>query len=299
MAEAAIQQISPADIEAVRQAARAHSLDRYLSALLAPRSIRIELIALAAFAGEIERVPLVVSEPALGEIRIKWWSDWLDDLDVGTRTGNPVADVFGEVVRRRAISRTLIGEAIDARAQELYAGPFATEADYEDFLGRTEGSLFRVAGEITRAAGAANGGNPFDAALSGKAALRDFGIAYGGARQLMRLPMLVARGRWPLASQGDGAEEVDARLVGEPGTRKRANARRTEAVLAARSALAGARTKAGSLSPEITLACLPAALVAPYLDALERQGDWLTSVADITPLARIWRLWLAHMSRRL
>ncbi|MBU1210622.1 MAG: squalene/phytoene synthase family protein [Alphaproteobacteria bacterium] len=299
MAEALTTEITPADIEAVRQVARVHSLDRYLSALLAPRAIRTDLIALAAFAGEIERVPLVVSEPALGEIRLKWWADWLNDLEAGTRTGNPVADVFGWVVRRRAVSPTLIGEAIEARAQELYAGPFANEGEYRDFLCRTEGSLFRVAGEIARTLRTTVGGDRFDDGPSGEAALMEFGIAYGGARQLLRLPMFVARGRWPLASRGDGVGVVDARFVDDPDMRKRADARRAEAVLAARTALAGARSKAISLSPEIRVGGLPAALVAPYLVALERQGDWLTSVADIAPLARIWRLWLAHMSRRL
>ena len=46
--------------EAVRAAARSLDRDRYLAALLSPRSARSDLIALAAFMGEVARIPLTV-----------------------------------------------------------------------------------------------------------------------------------------------------------------------------------------------------------------------------------------------
>ena len=58
-----------AEVDAVRNAARSHAPDFYLSALLAPRSVRSDLVTLAAYLGEIARVPLTASEPALGAIR--------------------------------------------------------------------------------------------------------------------------------------------------------------------------------------------------------------------------------------
>lgn len=290
-----ISEIAAADFEAVRQTARAHSLDRYLAALLAPRAIRTDLMALAAFAGEIERVPLMVSDAALGEIRLKWWTGWLEDLDVGSRTGNPVADVFGEVVRRRGLSRALIGEAIDARAQELYAAPFASEAEYEVFLIRGEGGLFQLAGEICRTDAPA-GPAEVNERSSASVALGQFGSAYGGARQLLRLPLLAARGRWPLSSEGDA---VDAMQLADPVVRANATRLRDNAVAATRTALVEARAMAGTMSRETIVAGLPAALVAPYLDVLARQGDWFTSAADISPLNRVWQLWRAKWTRSL
>ena len=77
--------------EAVRAAARELDYDRYLAALLAPRRARDDLMALAAFHGEIARIPLTVREPAIGDIRLQWWRDALR-TPAGTATGNPVAD---------------------------------------------------------------------------------------------------------------------------------------------------------------------------------------------------------------
>jgi hypothetical protein len=53
--------------DAVAAAARLGEFDRYLAALLAPPSARADLLALAAFASEVARVPFIVTgEPAIG-----------------------------------------------------------------------------------------------------------------------------------------------------------------------------------------------------------------------------------------
>ena len=58
--------------------ARSGEPDRYLAALLAPPAARADLLALAAFASELARVPsLVTREPTMGEIRLQWWRDAL------------------------------------------------------------------------------------------------------------------------------------------------------------------------------------------------------------------------------
>lgn len=58
-------------LQHVRDTARTYAPDRYLAALLAPKSYRDDLIILAAFLGEMERIPKIVREPALGEIRLQ------------------------------------------------------------------------------------------------------------------------------------------------------------------------------------------------------------------------------------
>ena len=61
------------------RAARELDYDRYLAALLAPRAARDGLMALAAFHGEIARIPRTVREPGVGDIRLQWWRDALRD----------------------------------------------------------------------------------------------------------------------------------------------------------------------------------------------------------------------------
>ena len=89
--------------EVVRIAARAFERDRYLAALLAPRTLRDDLIAIAAFAGEIGRIPTMVSEPMIGRIRLQWWRDVIDAGD--RATGNPVADALNTSTARHTLPR--------------------------------------------------------------------------------------------------------------------------------------------------------------------------------------------------
>lgn len=289
--------ISDSQFEAVRRIAREHSKDRYLAALLAPRAVRGELIALAAFAGEIERIGLLVSEPALGEIRLRWWLDWTESLGGEAQSGNPVADVFGEVAVRCGLSHELITGVLDARGQELYGAPFETEHDYEGFLIRTEGALFELAAAIAAAPrGDVPGETGKGSAAGREDVLASFAKSYGGVRQLLRLPLLVRRGRWGLPA---GNKNFDVAGLGEASMRARADELRFSAIDRVKQSLQAARGLSGGMQAETMLACLPAALVAPYLRALEEQCDWLLAEAEISPLSRVWHLWRSHLSGRV
>ena len=69
----------------VADIARAGEPDRYLAALLAPAPQREALLAMAAFATELARIPRrAVREPFMGEVRLQWWRDALS----GERPGN-------------------------------------------------------------------------------------------------------------------------------------------------------------------------------------------------------------------
>ena len=72
---------TPENIQTGFETVRAHNPDRYLTALMAPRRVRGSLMALYAFNAELARIPALVSEPALGEIRLQWWRDAVDHMD--------------------------------------------------------------------------------------------------------------------------------------------------------------------------------------------------------------------------
>jgi 15-cis-phytoene synthase len=280
-------EVSREDLLAVQESARAHGFDRYLAALLAPAGERQDLVALAAFAGEIERVPLIVSEAALGEIRLRWWLDWIDGLDGAGRTGNPIADVLQNVIVRRGLSRDLLRGIVDARAQLLYGQPFQDGKAFEVFTEATEGALFALATEVVETT-TGEAGRSAEASAYGK--------VYGSARLLLQLPFFVAQGRWPLPS---GPEGLNAQGLGEREVRERADVLRSETICQTRASLEEARHSFGRLSGAVRAGGLPAALVEPYLRALERQGDWLCACADISPLARVWKLWRASRTGRV
>jgi 15-cis-phytoene synthase len=278
---------SSADV--VRLAARAHERDRYLSALLAPRAARDDLIALAAFAGEIARIPAMVREPMAGEIRLQWWRDALEALERGEKSGHPVADAVGAARLRHRLPNSLLHGIIDAHTIGLYEEPLADDRALWSFLANTEGAMFALG---LRVLGRGGNGWPSVADAAGR--------AYGLARALMELPALLAQGRTLLPAsrlQAAGLSPADLEAGIAPDRLRPVVQGLAEE---ARSQLAKARDGWRRLTGAERAALLPLALVEPYLRALERPGlNLLREPAEILPLRRVWRLWWARRSGSL
>ncbi len=279
------------DAAAVAAAAREGEPDRYLAALLAPSQVRAGLLALAAFAAEIARVPFVAaSEPAIGEIRLQWWRDALEPNGSTGRTGSPVADALRCAVERHALPRALLGDMVEARSFELAGGFVADEASLRDYLWKSEGAPFALAVRIIA---------PSVTSDTGRAATA-CGHAYGLARLLLGLPRALSLGRMPLPQSRLDAAGVrpEELLAGEAS----AAIARLLADLRAevRSGLVTSRQHVASLPRAIRTAFLPLALVEPYLRALERPGrDLLRGAAEIVPLTRVYRIIRAHWLGRI
>ncbi|MGE0409531.1 MAG: squalene/phytoene synthase family protein [Amphiplicatus sp.] len=121
--------------------------DRWLSARYARPPARRKLIAFYALHLEIERAPAMVSEAALGEIRLQWWREAIDEL----RKGGPSrAHPVVELARRERIldeaSHRLFETAIDARARLLYDEAFHDVDEIERWLRAAEAYLGVAAG---------------------------------------------------------------------------------------------------------------------------------------------------------
>jgi 15-cis-phytoene synthase len=278
------------DAAAVAEAARAGEPDRYLAALLAPPAEREALLALAAFAAELARIPwLAVREPLMGQIRLQWWRDALA-LPEGERAGHGVADAVRQAARRYGLAPSLLDAPIDARALELGGGPFADDRELGDVLWGTEGALFALAARVLGHAPGAG----LDAACSAA------GRAYGLARLLFSLPHSLAHGRMPLpqtamANAGVSAHELLAGNAGAAVGRLLDGCR-----LQIRHSLVSARRLVAQLPRRTRIAFLPLALVAPYVRAQERAGRHsLHEEPSIAPLTRVWRIAAAHVLGRL
>jgi phytoene synthase len=281
----------PAAADAVAACARAGEPDRYLAALLAPTHARTGLLALAAFASEVARVPFIVSgEPAIGEIRLQWWRDALQPSQDLVRTGNPIADALRAAVERHALARGLLLDVIEARSFDLAGEAMADDAALHAYLWKSEGALFALAGRIL----APGSGADIDTAAATSA------HAYGVARLLLGLARALSRGRLPLPQTRLDAAGVSRQqlLAGEGGCN-------VAALLAdlrdeARSSLVTSRQHVANLPRATRAAFLPLALVASYLRTLQRPGrDLLRGPAEIAPLTRVVRIALAHWLGRI
>jgi phytoene synthase len=98
--------------------------DRYLTALFAPADRRHALFALYAFNYEVAKVSTAVSEPALGQIRLLWWRETIEEIYDGTPRKHQITEPLAAAIQRHELPRDLFGRLVDAREADLAeAGP--------------------------------------------------------------------------------------------------------------------------------------------------------------------------------
>ncbi len=272
--------------------ARAGEPDRYLAALLAPPPQREALLALAAFAAELARIPRrAVREPFMGEVRLQWWRTALGlDDGGGDSGGHAVAVAMRAAVRSHDLPGATLNDMIDAHVHELRPAPFQDDAAVNDFLDKTEGALFALACRVTGVGG-----------QSGvEAACTAAGRAYGLARLILRLPRSLALGRVPLAQTQVAAAGLSAHeLLAGTGGGTEAEALLRACFAQIQGHLAEVRRLVRGLPRRERIAFLPLALVPPYVRLLERQGgEALREEAQIVPLTRVWTMAAARILGR-
>jgi phytoene synthase len=266
--------------DTVRRIARSGDPDRTLAALFAPREARDDLFALYAFNVELARVPERVSEPDLGAIRLQWWREAIERAGTRGATGHPVADAFGDAMRRRALSSERIAALIDAREFDVATRIMPDWSALEAYLRDTAGALFMLAGEILGAR---------DEALA--KATASAGMAYGLTGLMRALPVHATQGRVYLPADALRRHGTSPERVFAGDTSEGLLGLLAELRGKAREALAEASQQVGLLDVPGRAAFLPLRLVDPYLAALEKKGrDPLREIADINPLYRLWRM---------
>jgi phytoene synthase len=139
--------------------------DRWISSrFIADAQARADVIALYAFDHELARAPKVSSNPLIGEIRLTWWREALDEIfESKPVRRHPTVEALAEAIRRHGLSRDALEALIEARYRELDPEPL-TEADALEWVRGTGGGVAVIAAglldpkgeaEEARAAGAA------------------------------------------------------------------------------------------------------------------------------------------------
>jgi phytoene synthase len=273
----------------VRQVARSLAFDRYLSALLAPRAVREDLVALAAYLGELARIPLTVVDPQIAEIRLEWWRGAAEGFASGADTGNPIADAMARAARRHDLPVDLLLLPIEGRSRELYEDGLPDRSALGTYFDETEGAAFRLALRVLGA----------NAAGEYEPLCRMAASAQGCTELALSLPRFLVRSRLPFPAEEAAIMGDPRQLAQDPA---RAAARHIASRLGdeARRSLAAFRTAESSLTPIALPAFLPLALIEPYLRAIESpRHDALTGLAEISPLTRVFRLWRARWRSRI
>ena len=269
-------------------AVRAGDNDRYLCAILAPEPPREALLALYAFNIEIAKTRESVSEPMVGEIRLQWWREAIDELYAGRVRQHAVVGPLAQAVEAFAIPRRPLDALIDARAADLDDTPPRDLAALEAYGDATSGELTRLALHICGGAGAA-----------AETAARHVGTAWALVGLMRSVPHHARARRQYLPADLVKSEGVDpADLFELRGGEKIASVVRQVAD-AARRHLEDARTAAPSIPRGCLPAMLPATLADAYLRALDRAryDVFERPVALSQPYRQIRLLWAGMRGR--
>ncbi len=269
---------------------RRYDRDRFLTALFAPGEHREAIFTLYAFNHEVAKTREVVSEAALGRIRLQWWRESIAAIYAGeSRRRHEVVEPLAAAVRRYALPRETFERMIDARESDLENGPPDSLAALERYVDATAGSVVSLALRVLGGAGE-----------EAAAAAHAVGIAYGLAGLLRAVPFHARAKRLYLPSDLSAAAglrpERDLFELRSSPELCRVVAQLAEFATAHLSAVEGA---AAALPPTALPALLPAALARADLARLKRAGyDPFARAVRIPDPWRGWRLTWAAWRRR-
>jgi len=160
--------------------------DRWLaSRFIADTRTRADVIALYAFNNELARIAESVHEPLMGEIRLTWWREAVEEIFAGgAMRHHPVVEALAGAVRRRGLARAPLDAMIEARFADLEPEILAEEAALDGYLDGTAGAVMALGAAITAATADAEALRPVARAwgLAGLLRLRQAGVARLPAR---------------------------------------------------------------------------------------------------------------------
>lgn len=255
--------------------------DSWLASLFAPPDRRKHLHAIRAFVVEIAEAREKVTQPLLGEMRLRWWADTIEQASGAN--AHPVADALADTISQNRLEPNEFLAFLDARVADFYDDRTVSVAALLDYCGKADALPLRW---CALCLGGALGSDA-------SAALEDAGLALGITRVLWDLPRQGgARALLPadlLDRHGVPAEDVEA---GRDSRQLRAALAELRAL--AREKLDSARSGARKLNTAARGALLFAAAAPLYLDRMERP-DYQPFQPLPAPSAwrRQWRLWRA------
>jgi phytoene synthase len=114
------------DLEDLDARVRRNDPERWLaSRFIADARARADVIALYAFDDELSRIPQVTTEPLMGEVRLTWWREALDEIFEGRPVRrHPVALALAGVIGRHKLPR----ETLDAMLEPRFDDPASRQA---------------------------------------------------------------------------------------------------------------------------------------------------------------------------
>ncbi len=186
------------DLEDIDAIVKRTDTDRWLaSRFIADPAARADVLALYAFNQELVRVAFAVSDPLMGEIRLTWWREAMDEIALGRP---PRRHPVVLAIAASSLSPQALADLTEARYADLETEPFTDRESVLAYLDATFGAVTALAAKRL---------DPVTDPASILAASRAYGLA-----GLWRLKQTGHRSRLPMNWNGQDIRlEVDGALA--------------------------------------------------------------------------------------
>ena len=265
---------------------RRHDHDRYLTTLFVPAARREAVFALYALNIEVARTRETVSEPLLGEIRLTWWREAIDELGRGIVREHPVLQALATPLREHALTPALFDRLIAARQFDLTDESPASLGELEDYAAETTATLLALVQEVL--------GHRDGPAVT---AARHVGIAWSLMGLVRAVPFHARAGRLYLPADLLDAAGVAGRDLLEMRPTPGLIEVIAEIAAVVERHLREARQRRPQVPATARAGLLAATLTDAYLHDLRRAGNDPFRLRPTLP-ARPLRLLLAALGRR-
>jgi phytoene synthase len=247
-------------MDAIAASLREADPAQFFATLFVPEDKRAAIMALRAFAAEMARIPYLVSEPGLGEIRFQWWHEVLAGSRDGEANAHPLASALMQAVRDHHLPVTALQGLIAARVDDLYADPPPTLNDLEGRLGECFSVPYRLAAMMLDA----------DASRGVTEVAGHGGVAEGMADLLARWPIFLRRARVMIPSDLLASHQLTRERVLAGTELDRLQLVLQDLLQKAETHRAQASKALAALKAEEAPAFLPLALIGPLLTRARR-----------------------------
>ena len=269
--------------------------DHSLACGFIPRPQRDAVTTLYAFAAELHAVTWRAREPMMGEIRLQWWREAL----LGERPKNeveahPLASHVLMQLARFQLPVTGLVDLVDGLMDDLYDDPPDDLTALEFYCGQTSSVLMRYASLML-----ADGGDAGKPEAAGPA-----GVAFGLTEIILNLPNHVRSGRVKIPQTLLHKAGIEPQTIQSLQDTEIVRALILPLLDLAQTRLDEFKALKSSLPASVRPAFALMGLVAPRLHLIRKaimnpSYQPFEPVADINPLAKIMRLWMAAVWGRV
>ena len=128
---------------------RTHDKDRFLIGLIVPRSKRDDLWPIYAFNFEVAKTAEMVTEPMMGNIRLQWWRDAIEEIYAGTLPRkHEVVEPLASVINKYDLPKDDFLALINVRDFDLEYKMLSDWESFEIYARKTNAPLNNLALKI-------------------------------------------------------------------------------------------------------------------------------------------------------